>query len=118
MVSGFGFNDDHISKPIMAALEANMTLRLVACDIAFLADEELDKDEFTLATTAQARPNASACFSRLKRLADIGDQRVTLLNARFDDLAQAIPDLVAQTERERHAERIKVLNEPAVGAAL
>lgn len=96
IVSGFGFNDDHISKPILAALEANMTLRLVACDIAFLADEELEKDEFLLPATAQARPKASACFSRLKRLADIGDERVTLLNARFDDLAQAIPDLVAQ----------------------
>ncbi|WP_108519990.1 SIR2 family protein [Bradyrhizobium algeriense] len=117
IVSGFGFNDDHISKPIMAALEANMRLRIVACDIAFLADEELDKDQFALATTAQARPNVSACFSKLKRLADIGDQRITLLNGRFDDLAQAIPDLVAQTERERHAERIKVLNEPAPGDA-
>ncbi|RQH12463.1 SIR2 family protein [Bradyrhizobium sp. RP6] len=113
IVSGFGFNDDHISKPIMAALEANMTLRLVVCDIAFLTDEELEKNEHLLPTTAEARPKASPCFSRLKRLADIGDQRVTLLNARFDDLAQAIPDLVAQTERERHAERIKILNEPS-----
>lgn len=113
IVSGFGFNDDHISKPIMAALEANMLLRLVVCDIAFLADEELEGDALTLATTAHARPNASVYFSKLKRLADIGDQRVTILNARFEDLVQAVPDLVAQTERERHAERIKVLNNPA-----
>jgi hypothetical protein len=90
-----------------------MLLRLVVCDIAFLADEELDGNALILPTTARARPNTSAYFSRLKRLADIGDQRVTLLNARFEDLVQAVPDLVAQTERERHAERIKVLNDPA-----
>jgi hypothetical protein len=89
-----------------------MTLRLVVCDMAFLADAELEKDEQTLKANAEARAKINSCFERLKRLADIGDQRVTLLNGRFEDLAQAIPDLVAQTERERHAERIKVLNEP------
>jgi hypothetical protein len=111
IVSGFGFNDDHISKPIMAAIEANMTLRLVVCDVAFLADKELEKDKHVLPPEAEGRAKANPYFVKLKRLADIGDQRITLLNARFEDLARAIPDLVAQTERERHADRIKVLNE-------
>lgn len=116
IVSGFGFNDDHISKPIMAAVEANMTLRIVVCDMAFLASTELEKADHILSAESSAQENASPFFAKLKRLADIGDQRISLLNGRFQDLAQAIPDLVAQTERERHAERIKVLHEPPIGA--
>lgn len=116
IISGFGFNDDHISKPIMAAIEANMTLRVVVCDMAFLADAELEKGEHMLVTTSATQDYASAFFAMLKKLADIGDQRITLLNGRFEDMAQAVPDLVAQTERERHAERIMVLHDPLHGA--
>ncbi|MCY0149339.1 SIR2 family protein [Hoeflea sp. G2-23] len=115
IISGFGFNDDHITRPIFAAIEANMSLRLVVCDVAFLADEELEKAEHSLSTEAAAQPKSSTYFSKLKRLCDIGDQRITLMNGRFDDLAQALPDLVAQTERERHADRIRVLHEPSGG---
>ncbi|ESW82162.1 hypothetical protein X773_13095 [Mesorhizobium sp. LSJC285A00] len=113
IVSGFGFNDDHITKPIMAAVEANMTLRIAVCDIAYLDGAALDKGEHTLPIDAPQNPRASFAFGQLKRLVDIGDQRVTLMNGRFDDLAHALPDLVAQTERERHAERVRVLNEPS-----
>ncbi|MEJ1119763.1 SIR2 family protein [Phyllobacterium sp. CCNWLW109] len=111
IVSGFGFNDDHISKPIMAAIEANMTLRVVVCDPAFLADAELEKGEHTLSQDSSTQEYASLFHAKLKKLVDIGDQRISLLNGRFEDLAHAIPDLVAQTERERHAERVKVLYE-------
>jgi SIR2-like domain len=38
IISGFGFNDDHLAKPILAALEANMTMRLIVCDVAFLTE--------------------------------------------------------------------------------
>jgi hypothetical protein len=34
-----------------------------------------------------------------------------LLHGRFEDLALALPDLVAETERERHAQRIRTLRE-------
>lgn len=115
IISGFGFNDEHITRPILAALEANMSLRLVVCDVAFLADEVLEKAEHTLPPDAAPQPSASSCFSKFRQLCDIGDQRITLMNGRFADLAHALPDLVAQTERERHAERIRVLHEPAGG---
>ncbi|MER8905259.1 SIR2 family protein [Mesorhizobium sp. M0621] len=113
IISGFGFNDDHITKPILAAVEANMSLRVIVCDLAYIADGELETKAHILPADTLARPGASASFGTFKRLVDIGDQRLSLLNGRFDDLAQALPDLVAQTERERHMERLKILNNPA-----
>lgn len=65
IVSGFGFNDDHITKPILAAIEANMTLRVIICDIAYLSDAELEANVHTLATDAQGRKGSSACFDKL-----------------------------------------------------
>lgn len=113
LISGFGFNDDHISKPIFSALEANMSLRLVVCDVAFLSDEVLAGDPHIVEPTFRA--NVSPAFEKLLRLANIGDSRITLLSGRFEELALAIPDIVAQTERERHAERIRLLRDTADG---
>ncbi|TBF24866.1 MULTISPECIES: SIR2 family protein [Rhizobium] len=113
IISGFGFNDDHIVRPIFAAIEANMTLRVVVCDVAFLADAALDGAAPVLPRDYALQSYANESFKKFKRLVDIGDERITILNGRFEDLALAVPDLVAQTERERHAERIKVLREPS-----
>lgn len=44
-------------------------------------------------------------------LAEQGDPRIHLLNGRFEDLADALPDLIGETDRERHVERVKVLRE-------
>lgn len=116
VVSGFGFNDDHISQPIMAAIEANMSLRLIVCDIAFLDDATLLSED-----DSQVKPHTSPprfenpVHIKLKRLVDIGDKRINLINGRFEDLSVSLPDLVSQTERERHAERILVLRDAANG---
>ena len=39
------------------------------------------------------------------------DPRITADKGRFEDLAHALPDLVATTERQRHAERFHALRE-------
>jgi hypothetical protein len=113
IVSGFGFNDDHIAKPILAAVEANITLRVVICDVAFLKDQNLESEPppHVVPVDAPMRTTGNVCFDRLKSLAILGDQRIALLNGRFEDLAQALPDLVAQTERERHLDRMHKLHE-------
>lgn len=107
IISGFGFNDDHISKPIMAAIEANMSLKLIVCDLAFIADAGLAgtlMPQIVPMTAAMRVDNPY--FRRLRDLAAIGDKRIILLNGRFQDLTLALPDLVAETERERHFERM------------
>lgn len=105
IVSGFGFKDDHISKPIMAALEANMGLRVVLCDVAFISDATLDAEPDVVPKNAP-RMYANPYFEQFIAIAEQGDPRLTLLNGRFEDLALVVPDLVSQTERERHAERM------------
>ncbi len=110
IISGFGFNDDHISKPILAAVEANMSMRLVICDIAFLDDGSLSSPDHIVPASSPLRSSGNGYFAKFKQLASIGDQRLTLVNGRFEDLALGLPDLVAQTERERHAERLRVLH--------
>lgn len=112
VVSGFGFNDDHISKPIMAAVEANMAIKVIICDVAYLDDSSLAGTGTVISQAASMRV-ANPYFKKFRELADAGDKRITLINGRFEDLVDAIPDLVAQTERERHAARIQLLRESA-----
>jgi hypothetical protein len=109
IISGFGFNDDHITKPIFAAIEANISLRVVLCDVAFLADAPLENGPFSqvLPLTSEIRTKNNVYLDQLKKLVALGDQRITILNGRFEDLAFALPDLVAQTDRERHLDRMQ-----------
>jgi hypothetical protein len=49
-----------------------------------------------------------------------GDQRLLLLHGRFEDLSLVLRDVVAETERERYAQRATALREaekPDTGAA-
>ena len=114
LISGFGFNDDHISSPIMSAIESNMSLRLAICDIAFIPDEQLVLGAHDLAGKAEL-PNRF--LTRFRRLADSGDARVHLMNGRFQDLAAAMPDLIGETDRERHVQRMRAIQQGAAGPA-
>ncbi len=84
-----------------------MSLKLIVCDVAFLRDDVLEKSDHNVAGESPVREHISDYFERFKHLARVGDQRITLLSGRFEDLALAIPDLVAQTERERHLDRMQ-----------
>jgi hypothetical protein len=110
VVSGFGFNDDHISKPILAAVEANMAIKVIICDFAYLDDDSLTGNDKVIRPAANMRV-ANPYLKKFRELASSGDKRFTLINGRFEDLVDAIPDLVAQTERERHADRLRLLRE-------
>ena len=74
--------------------------------LAFLTDAVLELEPDTIPPDSPLRvPNPY--FTKFLALARHGDPRITLLSGRFEDLAAAIPDIVAQTERERHAERMR-----------
>ena len=104
IVSGFGFNDDHLSRPVLSALEANMSLRLIICDPSFVwSNDALPTGPHSIA----ASPLTNPFFSRFQTLALSGDPRIHLMNGRFGDLSMALPDLVGETDRERHAMRIR-----------
>jgi hypothetical protein len=107
-IAGFSFSDSHIAQPLLAALESNMNFRLVICDPGFLGDEKVKDDPVTL---SDAGSPENPFHQKLERLAKAGDHRLVMLHGRFEDFAIALPDLVAETERESHAVRVRVLRE-------
>jgi hypothetical protein len=88
LIIGFGFNDKHIAEPIMAAIRSNVELRLV------VVDPLIEKSE-------------NSYFKRLRQLVTHGDARITLLAAKFEEFVQQMPDVIAETELERHEARQK-----------
>jgi hypothetical protein len=109
IISGFGFNDDHISRPVIAATEANLSLRLIVCDPTFIrSDEDLLADHHVVSDNTA--PD-NEFLARLHALAIAGDARIHLANGRFSDLAAALPDPIGETDRERHANRIRALRD-------
>lgn len=116
VIAGFGFNDDHVSRPIISALETNLSLRLIICDPSFIPSEN-DLRGVAPAPAAHTISDGGAhrngFLEKIKALAAAGDQRVHLINGRFEDLADGLPDLIGETDRERHIERVKVLRDKA-----
>lgn len=104
LVVGFGFNDDHISGPIMSALQANLNLRVVIIDPYFYKDES---DEHDLAISELEKPY----HKKMEKLVAEGDGRIAFISATFEDFVDVLPDLVAETDRERHAERFRKMRD-------
>lgn len=95
IVVGFGFNDDHLSEPILAAVRTNPHLRLI---IVNPSANEL--------TSSQSDTNKY--WERLYKLAKQGED-VWLVNADFGDFAEMIPDLKSLTPAQRLTRDIKLL---------
>jgi hypothetical protein len=96
IVTGFGFNDDHLSEPILAAVRTNPHLRLIIVNPL--------ADEFT------ARPKVkNKYWETLFGLATQGED-VWLINANFGDFAEMIPDLKSLTPAQRLTRDIKLLS--------
>lgn len=95
IVTGFGFNDDHLSAPILAAVRTNPHLRLIIVNPA--------ADDLT------ARPKEkNEYWEALFRLAKQGED-VWLINATFGDFAEMIPDLKSLTPAQRLTRDIQQL---------
>ena len=96
IVTGFGFNDDHLSEPILAAVRTNPHLRLVIVNPS--------ADDHT------ARPkDKNKYWETLFSLAKQGED-VWLINAYFGDFAEMIPDLKSLTPAQRLTRDIKLLS--------
>ncbi len=104
LVVGFGFNDDHISGPIMSALQANLNLRVVVIDPYFYQNEndEHDLEIFEL---------EKLYHKKMEKLITEGDSRIAFISATFEGFVDVLPDLVAETDRERHAERFRKMRD-------
>lgn len=110
LVVGFGFNDNHLSGPILSAIRSNLSLKVavVSPGLAPLVTQ-----------TEEQRPGEVASnpyLQQLQQFIEHGDARLSLLNSTFDELVGYIPDIAAESDMERHFERIRKLELPKVGA--
>jgi hypothetical protein len=95
VVIGFGFNDDHLAEPILAAVRTNPHLRLIIVNPS--------ADDLT------ARPKEqNKYWEALFRLTMQGED-VWLINANFGDFAEMIPDLKSLTPAQRLTRDIKLI---------
>ena len=93
IVSGFGFNDDHLSEPILSAIQSNPHLRLI------IADRDAEKKW----------DGGSGYWGKLKQLAEEGED-IWFINASFAEFAQLIPDLRSLSKADRLVKDIKSLS--------
>lgn len=95
IVTGFGFNDDHLSEPILAAVRTNPHLRLIIVNPS--------ADDLT------ARPKErNKYWETLFNLSKQGED-VWLINANFGKFAEMIPDLKSLTPAQRLTRDIKIV---------
>lgn len=104
IVSGFGFADDHISAPIWSAIETNLTLKIILCDRGFVPEQKLDggAHEIELEIDSQRQYQ-----KKILKLVQQGDARISVLNGRFEDLADALPVISGETDRQRLQARLE-----------
>ena len=94
IVAGFGFNDDHLAEPILAAITSNSQLRVIIADY---------KAEDNLAGRAD---NASRYWGQLLELSRSGEN-IWFINASFGEFANLIPDLKALTPAQQLEKTIR-----------
>ncbi len=94
LITGFGFNDDHLSEPIMSAIKSNPYLKVIIVDYSAEANVTGTNDK------------ASHYWAELKDFNAKGED-ITFVNSSFEEFADLIPDLRSLTPAERVANAIK-----------
>lgn len=84
---GFGFNDDHLSEPLLAAVRSNPHLRLIIVGPGIINQ---DGEE----------TQANSYWKNFFTLAKAGED-VWFINASFQDFAKLVPDLKSLTPADR-----------------
>ena len=102
LVTGFGFNDNHLAEPIMSAIRSNLGLKVVVCDPALAPNKGRDWD---------GSITKNEYLKRIAYLISSGDARLSLINATFQELVPELPDIAALTELEQHLDRMRLLRE-------
>ena len=92
---GFGFNDDHLSEPLLAAVQSNPYMRLIIVDPS--AETYIK--------------NGGGYRKRFAELSSRGSD-IWLVAAKFDDFANLVPDLTALSPGEALANAIQRIGRP------
>lgn len=106
LIAGFGFNDNHLAEPILSAVRSNLGLKVVVVG-PFLAPYSFAGNPAPFPGEA----NTNSHLMKLASLARAGDARISLINETFDGLLPYVPDLVADSDREKHVARLRSLGQ-------
>jgi hypothetical protein len=87
VIVGCGFSDSHIAEPVLAAVRSNVGLRCLIVDPG-------------------SERSTNRYVTEFGHLAKAGDHRLGLFCGTFEEFVPFIPDLVADTEAERHVRRL------------
>ncbi|MBD3280574.1 SIR2 family protein [Candidatus Dojkabacteria bacterium] len=91
ILTGFGFNDNHLSEPILSAIDTNPHLKVIIAD--YRAEELHDNEE-------------NEYWKMLSERAYTGED-IWLFNISFQNFANLIPDLKALTTAQKLEQTIK-----------
>lgn len=94
---GFGFNDDHLSEPLLAAVRSNPHLRLIIVGPGII-DREREETK------------ANSYWKNFFTLAK-ADEDVWFINATFQEFAKLIPDLKSLPPADRLMKTIQSITE-------
>jgi hypothetical protein len=97
IIVGFGFNDDHLSAPILSAIRSNHSLNV----IAIAPDTEINEELGFL----------NRGWEQLAAAARQSQNRVTLLNSDFSQFVELVPDLRALTPDQNLLSALARFNE-------
>ncbi len=97
IIIGFGFNDDHLSEPILSAIKSNPHLKVIIVNNSI---------QHILENTD------GKCSSYWKKLDDCREngEDIYFIEATFADFSQLIPDLIALTPEEKIIQGIKQIS--------
>lgn len=93
---GFGFNDDHLSEPLLAAVRSNPHLRLIVANPCITEEGE--------------GVDANRYWRDFLKLALEGED-VWFINASFQDFSTLVPDLKSLTPADRLMKTIQSITE-------
>lgn len=104
LVVGFGFNDNHLAEPILSAIRSNLAFKAAVVSPRLAVGGTGDD--------GNALPGESVTNTHLAKLRALimgGDARLALLHCGFEEVVPHIPDIVAETDLEKHLERVRKL---------
>lgn len=95
VISGFGFNDDHLSEPIYSAIKSNPSMRLIIID-------------FKCASHLNDGTNiGSSKYWKMFEELSLAGYDIHFINSTFQDFVKLMPNLKALTPAEQLAKAIK-----------